>query len=313
VADLQTDPWGLAVTPDQFAEHIEVLRQRTQPLSLQQLICRLDRDDLPRIAVAVTFDDGYVDNLLNAKPLLERYDIPATIFLTSGAIGQTREFWWDDLDRLLLQQGTLSKTLEIFLDGQRHRWDLGDVAHYDEATAALHRDWRAWEPPPTPRHLAYRSLWELLQPLSPDKIIKVLDELLISAGAVPTGRPTHRAITAEEAVALTDGGLIDVGAHTVTHPMLGALPADRQRDELVRSKRDLEDILGRPVPGFAYPYGGPTEYSTETVAITREAGFDYACSNVEGLLRRSTDRFQLPRYQVHGQDGDELASLLSGW
>ena len=75
--------------------------------------------------LVVTFDDGYADNLYNAKPLLERYEIPATIFLTSGCIGQNREFWWDELDRMLLQPKTLPRALHLNIDGTTHDWDLG--------------------------------------------------------------------------------------------------------------------------------------------------------------------------------------------
>jgi peptidoglycan/xylan/chitin deacetylase (PgdA/CDA1 family) len=80
--------------------------------------------------VVITFDDGYADNLHNAKPLLERYDIPATVFVTTGHIGHEREFWGDELDRLLLQPSTLPELLGLSINGSPYQWELGEVAHY---------------------------------------------------------------------------------------------------------------------------------------------------------------------------------------
>jgi peptidoglycan/xylan/chitin deacetylase (PgdA/CDA1 family) len=76
--------------------------------------------------VAVTFDDGYADNLLNGKPLLECYDVPVTVFVTSGYVGAGREFWADELERLFLQPGTLRQELCLAIKGRTHQWDLGE-------------------------------------------------------------------------------------------------------------------------------------------------------------------------------------------
>ncbi len=71
VAELPSDPQLLCVTPQHFAEHLEILRKHANPMSLQQLVKTLQAGKLPRRGVLVTFDDGYVDNLNNAKPLLK--------------------------------------------------------------------------------------------------------------------------------------------------------------------------------------------------------------------------------------------------
>ncbi len=142
---------------------------------------------------------------------------------------------------------------------------------------------------------------------------KVLDELLVWAGAKPVGRTTHRALSLKEVVALSQGDLIEVGAHTVTHPTLSALPAASQRGEIEESKNLLEEVLGCPVTSFAYPYGTQTDYTAETVALVREAGFACACSAVEGVVHPLTDRFDLPRVFVQDWDGEEFAKQLSMW
>src|SRR5688572_7601228 len=78
VAEASSDPWSLAVKPAHFAEHLEVINRRARVLSVEELVAAIAGDKLPRLAIVITFDDGYADNLLNAKPLLEKNDCPAT-------------------------------------------------------------------------------------------------------------------------------------------------------------------------------------------------------------------------------------------
>jgi peptidoglycan/xylan/chitin deacetylase (PgdA/CDA1 family) len=263
--------------------------------------------------VVLTFDDGYADNLHNAKPLLNYYDIPATVFLTTGHIGRERELWWDELDRLLLQPGRLPETLRLRINSIDYQWELGQDAHYSEDTYRRHRNWRAWENAPSLRHSLYRSLWELLYSLAEIEGRKVLDELLRWADVEPAGRPSYRCLSLQEVFTLTQGNLVESGAHTVTHPVLATLPLDSQLDEIRRSKARLQEIVSRPVTSFAYPYGKQRDYAAETVSMVREAGFACACCNFAGAVEQSTDRFQLPRVHVQDWDGEDFAKRLSGW
>jgi peptidoglycan/xylan/chitin deacetylase (PgdA/CDA1 family) len=290
-----------------------VLEQHTRPIKLQQLPEALLGGELPSRSVVVTFDDGYADNLHNAKPLLESYNVPATVFLATGHIGCQREFWWDELDRLLLQPGTLPGTLRLSVNGANYRWELGQDAHYSEEAYRRLCNWRAWEDAPSLRHSLYRSLWELLHSLAATDRRKVLDELVKWACAEPVGRPGYRCLSPQEVFALVRGDLVDLGAHTVTHPALSALPLNSQRDEILRSRAQLQAITGRPTANFAYPYGRQCDYTTETVSMVREAGFACACCNFAGIVERSTDQFQLPRVHVEDWSGEELARRLSGW
>ena len=310
VAEPPSDPWALAVEPRRFAEHLEVLRQHARPMRLRQLSRALLEGDLPDRSVIVTFDDGYVDNLHNAKPLLEHYDIPATVFLTTGYIGHEREFWWDELDRLLLRPGALPESLSLTVNGSTYQWELGEAAHYSEEASQRHRRWRAWEEAPSSRHSLYKSLWELLHSMTESARRGMLRELQGWAGTEPASRPGHRPLSLKETVALAQGRMVEVGAHTVTHPALSTLPAASQRDEILSSKARLEELLGRQVTSFAYPHG---DLSVETAGIVREAGFARACSTRAGLVELSTDPFRLPRVQVQDWDGDEFARRLSRW
>jgi peptidoglycan/xylan/chitin deacetylase (PgdA/CDA1 family) len=311
VAEAPSDPQSLCVTPGHFVAHLEILRKSGYPIRLQQLVEALQDGRLPDRAVVVTFDDGYADNLHNAKVLLERHDIPATVFVTTGYLGHDREFWWDELEKLVLQPGTLPEMLRLNVNGTVRLWDLAEAINYSEDDLERHRGWNvSATEDPTPRQRIYRSLCQLLRPLPERERRKVLDELLASAGAPPTVRRTHRALSPEEVIRLGQGGLVEVGAHTVTHPVLSALPLAAQLAEIQESKGHLEAILGQPVMSFAYPYGGRSDYTAETVTAVREVGFVCTCSNFAGLVRRGTDQFQLPRSLVRNWDGDEFARRL---
>ena len=308
VAELRSDPWSLSVKPRHFAEQLEVLRRHAHPIGLQQLSEGLFNGRLPDRSVVITFDDGYADNLHNAKPLLERYEVPGTAFLTTGYVGHEREFWWDVLDRILLQPGILPEVLSLGVNGSTYRWDLGKAARYSEDKAR--RRWRAWRGPFGSRLRLYYSLWELLHPLSEGERQKVLDELLVWADVELAVRPTHRPLSLGEVATLAQGELVEVGAHTVTHPHLSKLSAASQHDEILQSKARLEQILGRRMDSFSYPHG---DLSAETVSIVEEAGFACACSASAGVVGRSTDRFRLPRFYVGDWGKKKFTRQLSRW
>lgn len=314
VADVASDPWQLAVSPQHFEEHLEFLKRRCRLVSLRDLSAALEEGRLPRRSVVVTFDDGYADNLLNAKPLLEKHDVPATVFITTGYTGEDREFWWDELDRLFMEPGVLPGTLSLQVNGNRQYWQLGDGAYYDEAAHQRDQHWRASQPDePTTRHSLYRALWQLMHPMTDSERRLVRNELIEWAGAAGSARETHRVLAREEIIELTRSGLIDVGCHTVTHPKLSALSRESQTDEIRESKHTLEEIVDHPVTGFAYPYGLESDYTNETVSLVREAGFAYGCTAAAGVVSRHSDRYRLPRVQAQDLDGESFARVIEEW
>jgi peptidoglycan/xylan/chitin deacetylase (PgdA/CDA1 family) len=314
VSDLPSDPHLLSVTKAHFAEHLEILRRHTRPMLLRDMVRALRDNNVPRRAVAVTFDDGYADNLHNAKPLLERYAVPATIYVTSGYVGASREFFHDKLEDMFLQPGKLPQFLRLTIAGNTHLWDLGDDARYSEDAYQRNRAWHILKAEnPTGRHSVYRSLCQLFYTLQDDDRRETLEALATWAGSKLSCRQTYRVLEPNEVRMLTNGGLVEVGSHTMTHPVLSALPCAQQRDEIQQSKTVLEEMLGRPVMSFAYPYGARSDYTAETVSLVREAGYDHACSNFEGLVQQDTDPWQMPRFLVRDWDAEIFSRQLRKW
>jgi peptidoglycan/xylan/chitin deacetylase (PgdA/CDA1 family) len=268
---------------------------------------------LPERPVVVTFDDGYADNLLNARPVLEEAHVPATFFLVSGRLGSSQEFWWDELERLFLSPGQLPRQLELVIAGRKWHWDLGEAADYEAESHRRYQDWRAWEPAPTPRHAVYLCVYDCLYPLLERDREIALHRLRLWAGTDAGARPTHRTLTRAEAQMLVAGERFELGAHTATHPCLSALDPAAQREEIRQSKIVLQELGGRPVASFAYPFGRLRDYSAETIALLKEAGFQRACSSFAGKVSMASDLFQLPRMVVVDWDGEAFARKLADW
>jgi peptidoglycan/xylan/chitin deacetylase (PgdA/CDA1 family) len=229
IASITHDPHQICIDPANFAEQLEALRRYAHPLSLQEVVQGLHHGTLPRRAIALTFDDGYADVLYHALPLLEQFEIPATLFVVTGRLGET------------------------------FRWDKAEP----EATAPNH------------------------------------DE--------PSCR---RAVTKDELRQLAGSPLVELGAHSVTHPMLATCPAAEQQVEIQQSKVHLQELLGRPVTGFSYPHGSVSSLTRELV---RASGYKYACASFNDVARRNSDPFCLPRFWVPNWNGARFGRWLRWW
>jgi peptidoglycan/xylan/chitin deacetylase (PgdA/CDA1 family) len=310
VAPVASDPWGLCVSPENFAQHLDVLTERCALVRLAELPDVRDNSPHGRLPVALTFDDGYADNLHNALPLLEQFGAAATFFVTTGAVSNPREYWWDELEGLLLEPGQLPKSLTVEVAGEVHQWALGDGACYTSEQARQHQTWRVGVRPPTPRHVAFLAIWERMYRATQEDKRQILDQIAGQAREVGTTRSSHRCLTRAEVVRLSQSDLAEIGAHSVTHSPLPLQPPDAQWVELVRSRTDLAAWVAKPIDSFAYPHG---HVAATTADLARQAGFVRACGTAAGPVAPDTDQFLLPRIQVLDWSGSELQSRLELW
>ena len=161
---------------------------------------------------------------------------------------------------------------------------------------------------PTPRHSLFRSLYELLKPVPETERREILDEVMTWSGASREGRPSHRTMTPDELITLEETGLLQVGVHTLTHPLLPSLSVAAQRHEITQGRVRLQQILGHAVSDVCYPFGA---YTADTVALVRSAAFTFACSVSSAVVDPDTDRFQLPRIHLSDWDGEEFSARLA--
>jgi peptidoglycan/xylan/chitin deacetylase (PgdA/CDA1 family) len=314
IADLDHDPQLLAVSPRNFGEHLEAIRNLGAPLALTDLGEALRQGRVPRRAIAVTFDDGYVDNVHQAAPALERAGIPATFFVTSGKVGSRHEFWWDEVERLLLVSPELPETLELDFGTGPRRWSLRGATTLSRAKRESLSRWNVLHSEsPTQRHTLYKELCDALRRMLPAQREAILAKLRAWSGDRGEARPSHRAMTASELGALSQIPVARIGAHGVDHPMLSVLDPASQRAEIASSREFLEETTGRPVDHFAYPFGSRTDYTADTVRLVSELGFTVACANFPETVTGRSSVFEIPRFVVRNWNGQVFRSRIQSW
>lgn len=334
-----SDPQLLSVSLRHFEEHLQVL-QKYRSMRCSDLVSSDSRQNFVTNSFVITFDDGYADNLINAEPVLRKYRTPATVFISTGMVQRRKEFWWDALTRIIFGSQHLPDQLELKLDKVR-QWSLSDVkspnvkvsdakaadvkvsdANLSDAKVTFsqtgasnpHAAWSLLsEVDPTVRHSLYREISQFLRGASESERERALSELSKWARQGEDDASHCSSLTEEQVIELAHSDLIEIGSHSVNHPVLSALTAAEQRSELLSSKNYLEDLLGRQILGFAYPYGTRTDYTPETVSIAKEVCYRYACSNIAEVVWPGTDRFQAPRLLVRDCDGDYFEDWISQW
>ena len=293
VDEVEHDVWGLAVHPSRFVQHLDVVRSRYRPARLSGLAEDLARGAIASRTVVVTFDDGYRDNLEVAKPLLVRYEVPATVFVATACLTGSQSFWWDDLVEICFAGDALPEWGEVVVTDGQVEWNLSKLVGLGVPADSQ-----------TAREAVCRALREQLLTQSNIAIHELVHDLRRLARLRPA---TGTLMDADEVVRLQDDGLVDVGAHTVNHSSLPTLTRDEKLDEIGRSKVELEQLLGRPVKAFSYPYG---DVDAETVECVRETGFTCAVTVAEQPVVRWSDSLELPRLYVGDWTADEFTDRL---
>ena len=253
-----------------FEAQIRHVAQAYTVLTVEELVERMTRNALPRDAIAITFDDGYRDNLTHAAPILARHGVPATIFLATTSIGSAVRPWFDQVALAFKTTRAESVTMP---------WG-GTIALTDRAA----------------RLRALDDAWGRLKLLSETGFEDALRRLLATLEppcdhglAEPNGM-----LDWSDVRALADLGVV-AGSHTATHPILSRLSAARARREIEESRDVIRAMTGFPPQAFAYPNGGLADYTPEVVRLVRAAGFRCAVTTRFGINTRRTSPWELRR------------------
>lgn len=294
IADEPIDPWALAVSPAHFEEQLSVLRRTRRPFPLTEFVDRLVMGTLPKNAVALTFDDGYLDNLEFAKPRLSAAEVPATVFLATGYLDSPEPFWWDELATLILS-GDPHPNLEVVLRDAAC-WVSSDNALLEDEFDATRK-----------RYAVLYRVWETLRRLNDQERQSAMIELELRLARRKRQQTGNRAMTRSEVRTLVADGLIAIGAHTVTHPVLAGLGTAQCYREVAESKAACEALIGVPVTTFAYPYG---EFDADAREAVKSTGLAVACSTQRGPAISPSDILALPRIHVANLNGNSFEQSL---
>lgn len=297
IAEEIYDPWGLAVCRENFASQLDWLAAHRNVIPLARMIELHRQGALPEQACAISFDDGYECNAIHAAPMLQERGLCATYFLASRLLDPGREFWWDDLERIVMA----SETDRLYLDdaGVSLEWSIGSPDPADRRRAP-------GAPAATARQRTIDAIWTLLLPRSPEAIRAHIDHLCDQAGVSADARPDHRPMSRSQAEALP-ADTIAIGGHTLHHISMPDRPVAERKYEFEQGMAECTALRGEPVACFAYPYG---HFDDCIVAMTRGSGLVGACTTVRGPIKRTTDPFALPRLAVGNWTSGELRANL---
>lgn len=251
-----------------FNEVLSWVARWFQVMPLDTAVSRLGAGTLPARAAAITFDDGYADNAINALPLLQRHGMAATFFIATSFLDGGR--MWND------------SVIEAVRAFRGKALDLRDAGL---GSYGLESDEQ--------RGIAIEALLGHIKYLEPRERQDAVAHVVDVAGA---SLPDNLMMRSEQVLALRNAGM-QIGAHTCSHPILEKIPDGQAQSEITNSKTSLESLLGEPVSLFAYPNGKPdVDYSARHVAMVRQAGYVAAVSTAPGAAMQTTDIHQLPRF-----------------
>lgn len=261
------DPFFPAVPTSVFERQMAHVARTSVVLTVEELVARMRTRTVPANALAITFDDGYRDNLTHAAPILARYGLRATIFLTTGVIGTTEIPWFA---RLAMAVKTTRR------DVAATRWGVLRLTTEAQRLRGL--------------ETMMTGLLHLEDDDLRREVARLLEHLAVSGDACGKGLM----LGWDEVHALRRLGFA-IGAHTVTHPLLSRVSSRRARREIFDSRQAIATACGSPPTAFAYPNGGREDYTAASTALVREAGFTCAVTTRFGLNDAGTSPWELRR------------------
>ena len=266
----ENDPFFEALPTALFEEQMKYLARHYRVVSVAELVRHLEGDGPPDMLVGITFDDGYEDNYQNAFPILRRYNLPATIFLTTGSMDSGAPLWFEQLAE------AVKKSAREFIDVE-----LGIPCRFWLRTQAQRLE-------------SNQRIFSMLRILSDTERTRCLSEVLRRLGEVGKSERRNKMLTWEQARLMKHHG-IDFGGHTVTHPFLSHLTSSQVAWEVSECKRRIEDELQQAADHFAYPHGREEDFSPAIKGALRTAGYTAAMTTIWGMNSPSTDPMELRR------------------
>jgi peptidoglycan/xylan/chitin deacetylase (PgdA/CDA1 family) len=263
------DPFFPAISTALFEQEMQLLRKHYTVVSLGDLTSRL-AGECTKPVVAVTLDDGYQDNYHNAFPILERYGLPATIFLTTGSMDSGEPLWFEQLAY------ALKTTRQDFVD-----------LEIDSSP-------RFWLRAQTERMESNGRIFSLLRALPDTERLRWLARIFQKLSIREDGVLKGRMLTWDQVRYMQSRG-IDFGGHTVTHPFLSRMTSEQITWEVAECKRRIEAELQIAVPHFAYPNGREEDFGLSNKDLIRRAGYRAAVTSIWGTNYGSTDPMELRR------------------
>ena len=278
--DREHPKYDTTVTAAEFASHLELLTKWFHPVSLLDVrTSYLENKPLPRRAALVTFDDGYRNVLTHGAPILRRFGVPAAVFVSTSFIGGRLLFWYDEM----LERFSLWKEQQVKMpkDGSLVPWPDDP----SQRVALARRIQQSCKRVPNQQRLDYIDYVRTHTP--PDLKLSAVQHHHLDP------------LNWDEVRSLPPMG-IEIGSHTITHPILTSLTPAELKAELTESKAEIERQKCGEAFSIAFPNGTRADYSQAVLDATKAAGYDLAFTLVEQLNQPSNSPYLISRISIPG-------------
>ncbi|MFQ5713585.1 MAG: polysaccharide deacetylase family protein [Candidatus Scalinduaceae bacterium] len=272
---------GKHIHYNNFEKHMRYLREYTNPIRLSDIVQSIKQGkEIPSRSVAITFDDGFQNNFSVAFPILRKYEIPATFYLSTGFIGTNRLFWVDEVEGLI--RLTRKRNVNIRVKDKEKNFFLDDKEK---------------------KIKAIREIKEEMKLISNEDKDFILKDLRKKLDVVPENiresAMNYKTMSWDEVREMNKEPLIEFGCHTINHVILSQVSEDVCEREIVESKRKLEQELDREVDLFSYPEGRRGDFNMSVISTLKKAGFQSSPTADWGWNKiPNTDPFYLHRIMV---------------
>lgn len=267
--------WKLNVSPQTFEQHMKYISENYNVIKLDDNWKEIVKPN--EKYVVITFDDGYVDNYRNALPILEKYKIPATVFVSTDLIDTKDMYWWDELEKIFI----INQFQGSFVFEQK-KYEI--VSSDDRRTACL-------------------DIRNYLKDLTPADRKDKLSYLRRILQVEKEKTEELRCVTSEEIRKMSQSGCITIGCHTKSHLSMGSNKSEfLMRKEIEESKDILESLIGRKVTTFAYPFGGDEDWCGVAENILSENEIEKTLLVKNGNISADDDMYQIPRHMIFDTD-----------
>jgi len=275
---------GLTVSCSNFEKHIKEIKSKYKICSMDEFVRNLKKKN-NEFMVAITFDDGYKDNLYQALPILTKHEVPASIYVTTRFLNQEVDIWWYELGEVIQNRKEINfkyqeKKFNFLLDNKKRKF------------------------------LAYQNLMKLFKSLKIDAQNELMEKI---TNTKKRKNYSHICLNSEEILMLEKNPLITISSHGHNHQNLKILSDDEVKYEVIKSLEVLENLINRKVKHFAYPFGGKDQVSTREYNVIEDMNFDSAVIGSVYPIK-DCNFFSLPRIYVGKNTCEKtLINHLSGF
>lgn len=283
------DPFKLCVSPHNFEQQLQVLREIGQPVSVSDLVVRHHKNQLEKGSISISVDDGFLDVAENGLPLCDKYNVPMTLYVVSGRLGQS--FWWDELQAILDGVDELPSKIEVFKT--------------------------VFETDGCSKTELFSKIYSVGRELAPEDIEGQLERLSCELFPSDKGEESiipPRLMTETELQDFASHPLVDIGAHSIAHRPLQSMSCKDQYKEIAGSVKSVSEVLNQEIRTFSYPFGlWNRDFDASTVEMVKKAGLDHALAAEKGTVKPGDDPYRLSRVWVHNWTGEEFRRFLKWW